>query len=80
MNYIGSKYSLLPFLVSTIEEVVGKDLSDKVFCDLFAGTGIVGRAFKTRVKKIIANDMEYYSYVINKNYIENHTFIEGKEK
>lgn len=80
MNYIGSKYSLLPFLVSTVEEVVGKDLSDKVFCDLFAGTGIVGRAFKTRVKKIIANDIEYYSYVLNKNYIENHTSIENKDK
>ncbi len=80
MNYIGSKYSLLPFLVSAVEEVVGKDLTDKIFCDIFAGTGIVGRAFKTRVKRIISNDIEYYSYVLNKNYIENHTPLEDKEK
>jgi len=78
MNYIGSKLSLLPFLESTIETVAGADLHDKVFCDIFAGTGIVGRAFKSQVRKVIANDWEYYSYVLNRNYIGNH--IEHKEK
>lgn len=73
MNYIGSKYKLLPFIKQTIYSIAGKDLSNKVFCDLFAGTGAVGRAFKTEVKQIISNDIEYYSYVLNKNYIENHT-------
>ena len=72
MNYIGSKYKLLPFIKETIYEVVGKDLSTQIFCDLFAGTGVVGRAFKTEVKQIISNDIEYYSYVLNKNYISNH--------
>ena len=33
--------------------------------DLFAGTGIVGRNFKSNVKKIISNDLEYYSFVLN---------------
>ncbi len=72
MNYIGSKLSLLTFLESTVNNVVGIDLSDKVFCDIFAGTGAVGRAFKTKVRKMIANDWEYYSYVLNRNYIGNH--------
>ena len=72
MNYIGSKYKLLPFIKQTIHSIAGKDLSQKVCCDLFAGTGVVGRAFKTEVKQIISNDIEYYSYVLNKNYIENH--------
>ena len=72
MNYIGSKYKLLPFIKETIYEVVGKDLSTQIFCDLFAGTAVVGRAFKTEVKQIISNDIEYYSYVLNKNYIGNH--------
>ncbi len=75
MNYIGSKYKLLSFIHTTIEDVVGSDLSDKVFCDIFAGTGIVGRSFKTRVKKVISNDYEYYSYVLNRNYIGNHKSI-----
>lgn len=80
MNYIGSKYSLLPFLSSTIDDIAGKDLGNKVFCDLFAGTGIVGRTFKKRVRKVIANDWEYYSYVLNRNYIGNHLDIAGKEE
>ena len=49
------------------------------FCDIFAGTGIVGRTFKTSVKQVIANDIEYYSYVLNKNYIENHLELSRKE-
>ena len=80
MNYIGSKYSLLSFLESTIEDVVGTDLHDKVFCDIFAGTGIVGRLFKQKVRKVIANDWEYYSYVLSRNYIGNHLELEGKEE
>ena len=48
--------------------------------DIFAGTGIVGRTFKTSVKKVISNDVEYYSYVLNKNYIENHRPLENKNE
>jgi adenine-specific DNA-methyltransferase len=80
MNYIGSKYKLINFISSTIRSVAGGDLSQKIFCDLFAGTGIVGRTFKTNAKKIIANDCEYYSYVLNKNYIENHVDIPDKQE
>lgn len=80
MNYIGSKHKLSYFIVETIHSVVGDNLSDKVFCDIFAGTGIVGRNFKSKVKKIIANDFEYYSYILNKNYIENHKPMPEKEK
>jgi len=80
MNYIGSKHKLSGFIKETIYSVVGKSLTDKVFCDIFAGTGIVGRNFKQEVKKVISNDFEYYSFVLNKNYIENHLAIPNKEK
>jgi len=79
MNYIGLKHKLSNFIKSTVHSVVGEDLSDKIFCDIFAGTGIVGRVFKSEVRKIIANDCEYYSYVLNKNYIKNHTEIIDKQ-
>ncbi len=79
MNYIGSKYKLIEFIKSTIYSVVGNDIQSKVFCDLFAGTGIVARSFKKEVKHIISNDIEYYSYVLNKNYIGNHLHLPGKE-
>ena len=81
MNYIGSKLKLCQeFIPKTIKAVCGEDLSKKIFCDLFAGTGIVGRTFKTLTKKVIANDIEYYSYVINKNYIGNHIDIPNKNE
>lgn len=76
MNYIGSKQKLSDFIKQSIYSVAGNQLSDKVFCDLFAGTGVIGRSFKKEVKQIISNDMEYYSFVLNKNYIGNHKKIE----
>ncbi len=76
MNYIGSKYKLSDFIKQSVYSVVGNDLSDMVFCDLFAGTGIIGRIFKPEVKSVISNDIEYYSYVLNRNYIENHIAFE----
>ncbi len=79
MNYIGSKNKLSPFISKTVTGVVGEDLSGKVFCDLFAGTGIVGRVFKPLVKEIISNDIEYYSFVLNRNYIGNYKNIEFEE-
>ncbi len=77
MNYIGSKYKLSKFIRHEIEKTVGA-MKGKVFCDLFAGTGAIGRIFKTESKKVIANDIEYYSYVLNRNYIGNHEEIEWR--
>jgi adenine-specific DNA-methyltransferase len=50
-----------------------------VFCDIFAGTGIVGRVFKLEAKQIISNDFEYYSYILIRNYIGNHNPIPDKD-
>ncbi|MFA7082330.1 MAG: DNA adenine methylase [Bacteroidales bacterium] len=69
MNYIGSKKSLLDFIYSSINKIVDEDCT--TFCDLFAGTGIVGRYFKNKGYRIIANDIQYYSYVLNMHYIGN---------
>ena len=73
MNYIGSKLSLIDFLYKSINSVIDKNCTS--FCDLFAGTGIVGRYFKSKNFSIISNDIQYYSYVINKHYIENHKYL-----
>jgi adenine-specific DNA-methyltransferase len=81
MNYIGSKLTLLPFLEKVVREVT--DGSEKTFCDLFAGTGAVGRHFKKLGFQIIANDLQYYAYVLNKAYLEiNETpdFIDLRQK
>ncbi|MBR8461357.1 DNA adenine methylase [Campylobacter sp. faydin G-105] len=77
MNYIGSKFKLSSWLKQEICKVVGVDLSDKTICDIFAGTGCIGRAFKPFVKKVISNDIEPYSYILNKNYIGNYAPIQN---
>jgi len=79
MNYIGSKQKLSKFIKYHISLIVAGKLRDKIFCDLFAGTGIIGRNFKPFVKQVISNDLEYYSYVLNRNYIGNYTPINNKE-
>lgn len=70
MNYIGSKLSLLDFLNDSISKVIDKNC--RSFCDLFAGTGIVGSYFKKKGYRIVANDIQYYSYVLNRHYIGNY--------
>ena len=68
MNYIGSKLSLRLFIKEKILEV---SRLDKVFGDLFAGTGVIGNEFKKMDYKVISNDIQHYSYILNKHYIEN---------
>lgn len=75
MNYIGSKYSIIDFLHSSIQktlELHGEEKSpaDMVFADLFAGTGTVGAYFREQGFSVIANDIQYYSYVICRHLIE----------
>ncbi len=66
LNYIGSKRSLIDFIKTSIDEVVGNNKKKYTFCDLFAGTGIVGFTIGKEFNSVITNDMEYYSFVINK--------------
>ena len=69
MNYIGSKLSLMDFLTESIGQVCKTE--GGVFADLFAGTGIVGATFRQKGYEVLSNDIQYYSYVLNKHYIEN---------
>ena len=72
MNYIGSKYSLLDFIHKTIYKVTGYKPGDNfIFADLFAGTGVVGASFREEGAEVISNDIQYYSYVVNKYLIDN---------
>jgi len=70
MRYIGSKTSLLGFIEKVIREFE-PDLKEKIFCDLFTGTTSVARHFKDKCNKVISNDLELYSYVVQRNYIKN---------
>ena len=61
MRYIGSKINLLPEIRSFVEKQAPKSTS---LCDIFAGTGVVGREFKA-THSLICNDILYFSYVLN---------------
>lgn len=79
LNYIGSKYKLSEFIIRNIKEKV-QDLSNKIFAEPFGGTGIIARKLKTQVKQLIVNDIEFYSYVLLKNYIGNYKLFEYQDK
>ena len=74
MNYIGSKFRLLDFLETSIKKVVGD--KPTTFCDAFAGTGTVGAHFKKKGYTVISNDIQYYSFVLIRHFIENNTDFE----
>src|SRR3989338_9727199 len=76
LNYIGSKLSLLNF----IHFIVNKEIKENLFVvgDLFAGTGVVGQSFKRKGHKIVANDIQYYGYVMNKKFLNVNNFLNFK--
>lgn len=60
LRYIGSKLNLLSQLDAVVSErqPIGGN-----FCDIFSGTGVVGRYFKNRFP-VVSNDLLYFSHVI----------------
>lgn len=65
-RYLGNKYKLLYF----IEEIMKKNCTDVVsFCDIFAGTGVVGHHFNDAKMKIIANDILVSNYFCLKSFL-----------
>jgi adenine-specific DNA-methyltransferase len=67
-RYLGNKYKLLEFIKQVIDNEVGYYDS---FCDIFAGTGVVGAAFNASQTKIITNDILHSSYLSLKTFFEN---------
>ena len=71
LNYIGSKKSLIDNIIEVCEtNIKPKELKEAVFGDLFAGTGIVGFNFNGLCKQVISNDLEYFSFVINRGLLK----------
>ncbi len=80
ITYIGNKRSLLGFIgdaVAIVKKNLKKEKLDVV--DIFSGSGIVSRYLKQHSSKIIANDLEDYSYVLNKCYLSNKNEVDMDE-
>ena len=75
ITYIGNKRKILPFIERSLNQI---GIKGYTFLDLFSGSGIVSRLSKVHgAKKIIANDLEYYSMVLNGVFLRNE---EGNKK
>lgn len=73
IKYIGSKTKLLGFIDTVVTECqskINKPTDEIIFCDLFSGSGKVANHFKDRFK-VVANDLEYYSYATLTNLLNN---------
>jgi len=65
-RYLGSKYKLLGF----IEDIVNEKCKDfSIFCDIFAGTGVVAERFNEKYIKVIANDFLASNFIPLKAFL-----------
>ena len=68
MRFIGNKERLVDWIYSVIQK---HNINGKVFFDFFAGTSNVGKFFKQKGYQIISSDLLYFSFVLQKAYIQN---------
>ena len=69
ITYIGNKRKILPFIQASLDKIGMKNYH---FLDLFSGSGIVSRLAKVHgASKITANDLEYYSSILNTVFLRN---------
>ncbi|HWY11616.1 MAG TPA: DNA adenine methylase [Bacteroidia bacterium] len=67
MKYMGSKRSILDFVISGIDEVY----SGGIICDLFAGSSVLSGSLGS-IAQIHSNDIQEYSGHIAKTYLSNY--------
>ena len=80
ITYIGNKRALLSFIGDGVKIVQKKLNKNKIKTfDVFSGSGIVSRYLKSYSSKIIVNDLEKYSEIINSCYLSNISEINIKE-
>jgi adenine-specific DNA-methyltransferase len=76
ITYIGNKRALLPFIKEGLNKVLMRLNRKKIkIFDAFSGSGIVARFLKSYSSRLIVNDLEKYSEVINNCYLTNFSEI-----
>jgi adenine-specific DNA-methyltransferase len=77
ITYIGNKRALLDFIgraVHMVRDRLGKPRLDVL--DVFSGSGVVSRYLKQFADKLVANDLESYSRVMNRCYLSNRSQVD----
>lgn len=67
MRYIGGKSLMLDYIASVIERYTE---GVQTVTDIFSGTGVVAQSLKSLGYSVYANDLLYFSYVLNKGRLE----------
>ena len=68
MRYIGNKESIIEKIYAILQK---NGVSGKSVFDFFAGTANVGKFFKANGFRVCSSDFLYFSYCLQKAYIEN---------
>jgi len=76
ITYIGNKRKLVPWIMEIVEGIRSKLGHHLVALDGFAGSGVVSRALMPLCSIIHSNDMEYYSYVLLRCFLETPTALQ----
>lgn len=80
ITYLGNKRSLLDFIDEAFQVVLSKIKKDKITSfDVFSGGGIVSRYLKQYSNILYTNDLEDYSYVLNKCYLFNKNELDSSQ-
>lgn len=80
ITYIGNKRSLIFDIEKEVVKILGELKTERGVCaDLFSGSGIVARMLKKYSYKLIVNDLENYSKVINSCYLTNKKDFDDKK-
>jgi adenine-specific DNA-methyltransferase len=68
MRFIGNKENLIGRIYEILKS---KGITGKSFFDFFSGTTSVGKFFKKQGFAVYSSDLMYFSYILQKAYIEN---------
>jgi len=74
-RFLGNKHKLLDLIKDIVKENCG--IIDS-FCDIFAGTGVVGNCFNDEKIKVISNDLLYSNYVSLRTFLGTKFLIQSE--
>lgn len=71
ITYLGNKRKLISYIEDIIHDIAQKENKNLIMADLFSGSGVVARIMKKYASRVIANDLETYSRIVNECYLTN---------
>lgn len=70
MRFIGNKEKLAPIIYDFLQKCGAIQKEERSFFDVFSGSVSMGKFFRQKGFKVYSSDMLYFSYVLQKAYLE----------